>query len=284
MKKLRKKLAGILILLLLANGLVWLLILLSAKFYPLILGLAAISYGFGLRHAVDADHIAAIDGTVRKLMQEGKRPVGVGFFFSLGHSMVVIGLCALIIISTSFVQSNLPAFKHTGSLIGLIISASFLIIIGIVNLITFKQTLTALRKKRQQVSDAQTPEQLMGSKGIVTKILRPLLKIVTSSWQMFFVGFLFGLGFDTASEIGLLSISAVTASTGIPVLTVLLLPLAFTAGMTLVDSLDGILMLGAYGWALVNPDRKLYYNMVITFLSAIFALVIGGIEIWQIIA
>lgn len=220
-------------------------------------GLILLAFGLGLRHAVDADHIAAIDNVTRKLMAEGKKPLFVGFFFALGHSAVVILLSGAIALSSSLVQS-LPFLKQTGSIIGLTISSVFLIIIGIVNLL-------ALRDIKNT-----TP------KGFMSKLLKPLTKIVTKSPQMFYIGFLFGLGFDTATEIGLLSISAATAISGIPFWEIMLLPLAFTAGMTLIDTLNGILMHKAYGWA--------YSNLVITLLSAGVALFIGVKQALEVIS
>lgn len=277
MKKVRQRLAALLVLLILANGIIWLLILTSAGFYPLLAGLGVIAYGFGLRHAVDADHIASIDNTVRKLMQDGKRPVAVGFFFSLGHSIVVIGLSSVIIISANFVQQHLPALKQTGSVIGTLVSALFLIAIGIINLLSFKEII------KKKITSDKTPEELAGNKGFLTRLLKPFLKMVKNSWQMVFIGFLFGLSFDTASEIGLLTLSAVTATQGVPVLTAMLIPLVFTAGMSLIDSLAGVLMLGAYGWAFINPDRKLYYNLVITLISGAVALLIGGAQLGELL-
>lgn len=267
------KVVSSLTLLLIFNGGVWLLIFLSAQFYPLFLGLAVLSYGFGFRHAVDADHIAAIDNVTRKLIHEGQKPVAVGFFFSLGHSTVVIILSALVAISASFINQNLPKFSTIGSLIGTSFSSLFLLTIGVINLIAVIEIIST-RHQTQVLS--------FGNKGILTRILKPLLKTVRVSWQMYFIGFLFGLGFDTATEIALLSISAASAMQGIPVLTILLLPLAFTASMTLIDTLDGILMLKVYGWAYIEPARKFYYNLIITLISAVTALLIGGIQALQI--
>lgn len=266
-----KRLSGvfILLLLLLFNGGVWLLILLASQYYPVLFGLAVLSYGFGFRHAVDADHIAAIDNVTRKLTHEEQKPVAVGFFFSLGHSMVVIVLSVLIIFSASFIEQNLPAFKATGSIIGLTISSLFLLLVGIINLVALKQIFSK--------------EEATKNKGILTRILRPFLKIVTHSWQMFFVGLLFGLGLDTATEIGLLSISAASAVSGIPFWVIMLLPLAFTASMVLIDTLNGMLMFRAYSWASLHPARKKYYNLIITLLSAAVAVLIGGIQALQVL-
>ncbi len=282
---LKKRLFLIFAFLLGSNLLVWIFILLASKTSPVILGLASLAYGFGLRHAVDADHIAAIDNTTRKLMQDGKKPVAVGLFFSLGHSTIVIMLSALVALSASFVNQNLPAFKETGSLIGTGISSFFLLLIGIINLVVFIDIVKMWRK----VVDGGTYDDVtlvdhLHNRGLLARIFKPVLKTVQNSWNMYLVGFLFGLGFDTASEVGLLSVSAISGAKGMPIWDIILLPLAFTAGMALIDSLDGILMLGAYGWAYVKPIRKLYYNMNITFISVVIALFIGSVEGLQLIS
>lgn len=258
------------------NLAVWLLILFYSNLYPIFLGLAILAYGFGLRHAVDADHIAVIDNITRKLINDGKKTTTVGFFFSLGHSMVVIALSILIIFFTSFVEQNLPAFKATGSIIGQTVSSLFLLLVGIINLLALTQIFS-------KPAPNQTLEEATKSKGILTRILRPFLKIISQSWQMFFVGLLFGLGLDTATEIGLLSISAVSVVQGIPFWVIMLLPLVFTAGMMLIDTLDGILMLKAYGWAYLKPERKLYYNFLITLISSLIALSIGGMQLLSVL-
>ena len=273
--------------LLFLNVFAWGGIFFASKKYPILLGLAVVAYGFGLRHAVDADHIATIDNTTRKLMRDGKKPVGVGLFFSLGHSTVVILLSVLVAFSAKFVSENLPAFKVTGAIIGTSISCLFLLAIGIINLIAFLEIFSTWRtvvKHTGEELDTHFVVQIENPGGILTKILAPVLRAVDASYKMYFVGFLFGLGFDTASEIGLLSISALGASSNIPVAYVLLIPFVFMAGMTLVDTLDGILMLRAYGWAYVMPIRKLYYNMNITLVSVITALFIGGVEGVQLIS
>jgi nickel/cobalt transporter (NiCoT) family protein len=263
---------------------VWLFAFLQVKTYPLFFGLVVIAYGLGLRHAVDPDHIAAIDNTTRKLIHDGKKPVGTGFFFSLGHSTIVILLSIGIIYSTAFIQHNLPEYKQIGSLIGTIVSSLFLIIIGTINLLSLIGLFKLWRKTQlgKRISNKSLTHHLE-NRGLLTRILKPFLKAVSSSWHMYPIGVLFGLGFDTASEVGLLSISAATSASGMPPFIILLLPLAFTAGMMLIDSLDGILMLGAYGWAYINPMRKLYYNLIIVFISVIVAFFIGGIEALQII-
>jgi high-affinity nickel-transport protein len=273
------------LLLLLFNASVWLAVLFSARSYPVLLGLATLAFGFGLRHAVDPDHIAAIDNTTRKLMQDGQRPVGVGFFFSLGHSTIVVALSALVALSSSFVHRNLPAMESTGSLVGTTISCVFLLLIGAVNLIVLLDVIRAWRRVTAgEASDDGSLAETLSNRGLLARLFRPMLKAVGKSWHMYPVGILFGLGFDTASEVGLLSISALTGASGMPLWNVLLLPATFTAGMALIDTLDGILMLGAYGWAFVRPVRKLYYNMNITLISVAIALFIGGVEGLQVIS
>lgn len=251
--------------------------------HPTLLSLALLAYGLGLRHAVDPDHIAAIDNTTRKLMQDGKKPVGVGFFFALGHSSIVILMCAMVALSASFIDRVLPAFKETGSLISASVSCIFLLAIGFINLAVLVETFKTWRQVvKGNGHSEKTLDDYLSTGGLLSRILRPVLKMVSNSWSMYWVGLLFGLGFDTASEVALLGISG---SAGLdPIWVLLLIPLAFTAGMMVIDTLDGVLMLGAYGWAFLKPARKLYYNMTITFSSVVIALLIGGIEGLQIIA
>lgn len=281
---LKKRLFGEFVFLILFNIGVWISTLLLWNKFPILLGLVTLSYGLGLRHAVDADHIAAIDNSTRKLMNEGKKPVSVGLFFSLGHSTIVILLSTLLAISTGFIKNHLPSFETAGSIIGTIISSFFLLSIGIINLMTligiFKTWKLVLKGKKYS---PQELHRYLDGKGAMTKLLKPLLKTVSNSWNMYIVGFLFGLGFDTASEVGLLSVSAASGVSGMPLWAIILLPLAFTAGMSLIDTLDGILMLGAYGWAYIKPVRKLYYNLNITFISVVIALFIGSVEAMQLI-
>lgn len=283
--ELKRKLFFIFLTLLFINCFVWGYTFFIIHKFPVLLGLVTLAYGLGLRHAVDADHIAAIDNTTRKLMQEGQKPVGVGFFFSLGHSTIVIILSVLVSLSTAFVKYHLPAFQHVGSIIGTSVSGFFLILIGIINLVVLLDIYGMWRNvvnKKGKFKNFSIEKQL-DKRGVTVRILKPFLKTVSHSWNMYIIGFLFGLGFDTASEVGLLSISAATGATGMPIENIFLLPLAFTAGMSLIDTFDGILMLGAYGWAYIKPIRKLYYNMNITFISVIIALFIGSVEAMQVI-
>jgi len=281
---LKRRLIGIYSILIGFNIAVWAALLLSSAKYGVLLGLAPIAYGFGLRHAVDPDHIAAIDNTTRKLMQDGKRPVAVGFFFSLGHSTVVFALSVLIALSAAYVKKNLPHMQLVGGVIGTAISGGFLVIIATINAIVFWDIYKTWRKVvKGGTYDEQTLDEYLSNRGLLARLFRPMLKVVSNSWNMYPIGLLFGLGFDTASEVGILGMSATAGVGGMPVWYILLLPLLFVAGMSLVDTTDGVAMLGAYGWAFVRPVRKLYYNMNITLISILVALVIGGIEVLQVI-
>jgi high-affinity nickel-transport protein len=282
---LRAKVIGIYTFLLLFNIIVWGLALISFAPYPALLGTAVLAYSFGLRHAVDADHISAIDNVTRKLMQEKKRPVAVGFFFSLGHSTIVVSLCVLLVIAASYVHTQLRTWQNIGGLVGTLVSAGFLYIIALINLLVLIEIVRVFRKVRQgEPYDEQTLDKFLDERGLMGRFFRPLLKMTDSSWKMYPIGVLFGLGFDTATEVGILAISATSATQGLPIYTILLFPALFMAGMTLLDTTDSILMLGAYGWAFVKPVRKLYYNLNITLISVLVALVIGTIELLSIIS
>lgn len=283
--QLRKRLVLLFGFLVVLHVIVFLLTFFTLNTYKALLGLVIIAYSLGLRHAVDADHIAAIDNTTRKLMSDGQKPVAVGTFFSLGHASVVIILSLLLAVSSSFVKQQLPSFQSLGSLIGTAVSSVFLLLIGMINLIILLQLIRMWRavKADGSLNNEKLHEQL-AKRGLLARIFRPVLRSIKASWQMYFVGLLFGLGFDTASEIALLSLAAATGATSMPIWMIMLLPLAFTAGMALVDSLDGILMLGAYGWAYLSPVRKLYYNLNITLISVVIALLIGGIEALQLMS
>jgi high-affinity nickel-transport protein len=247
--------------------------------YPVLLGTAFLAYSFGLRHAVDADHIAAIDNVTRKLMQDGKRPVAVGFMFALGHSTVVVVGAAAIAGATLALQHRLDSVRDIGGVVGTLLSAFFLFAIAIANLIVLRSIYRAfVRVRNGEPYVEEDFDMLLGSRGFLTRLFRPAFKMITRSWHMYPLGLLFGLGFDTATEIGLLGISASEASKGLPFGTILVFPVLFAAGMSLIDTTDNILMLGAYGWAFIKPIRKLYYNVTITCVSVIVAFVVGGIE------
>src|SRR5258707_8841998 len=285
-RDLRRKIIGIYILLIAFNVLAWALAFLGfAIRYPALLGTALLAYTFGLRHSVDADHISAIDNVTRKLMQEDKRPIGGGFFFSLGHSTIVVLLSIAIAVAATFVQTAIPALKSAGGLIGTSISALFLYVIAIINFLVLWEIFQMFRKvQRGETYSEQTLDDFLSERGLMGRFFRPLLRMVDSSWKMYPVGLLFGLGFDTATEVGILGLAAATAGKGLPIPFILLFPLLFTAGMCLLDTTDGILMLGAYGWAFVKPIRKLYYNLNITLISVLVAFVVGTIEIISIIS
>jgi high-affinity nickel-transport protein len=282
-KDVRGKIMGMYALLIGVNVLVWIVSLLLFGHSAFLLGLAITAYTFGLRHAVDADHISAIDNVTRKLMQENKRPVAVGFFFSLGHSTIVVALSIVIAITAAAVK-NVDHLTLIGGFIGTSVSAIFLYLIAILNIMVLWEIWQAFQKvKRGQQYNEQTLEEFLNQRGLMARFFRPLLRMTDRSWKMYPVGMLFGLGFDTATEVGLLSISAVLATKGLPVWSILLFPLLFTSGMCLIDTTDGILMLGAYGWAFVKPVRKLYYNLNITLVSVLVALVVGTLEVCGII-
>jgi len=245
---------------------------------PALLGTALLAWVFGLRHAMDADHIAAIDNVVRKLMQEGKRPNAAGFFFSLGHSTIVILASLAVAAATAAIQDRLEAFKAIGSIIGTSVSAVFLLLIALANLVILRSVWRSFRHvARGGPLDAASLEVTIGG-GILARLCRPLFRAVTKPWHMYPLGFLFGLGFDTATEIGLLGIAATQAAQGMSPWQTLAFPALFTAGMALVDTADSILMVGAYGWAFVQPLRKLWYNLTITAASVVVAMLIGGME------
>ncbi|MEO6836216.1 MAG: HoxN/HupN/NixA family nickel/cobalt transporter [Candidatus Tumulicola sp.] len=285
MTRWRDKVYAIYAFLIALNVAAWALAFAAFWAHPILLGTALLAYTFGLRHAVDADHISAIDNVTRKLMAENKRPVAVGFYFSLGHSTVVVGLSVAIALAAGFVKHSLPALESIGSLVGTSVSAAFLLLIAAINAVVLAEIFRAFRSVRAgQAYCDRGVDDLLDQRGLVGRFFRPLLKIVDRSWKMYPIGLLFGLGFDTATEVALLGIAAVEAGKGLPIYDILIFPLLFTAGMTLLDTTDGILMLGAYGWAFLKPMRKLYYNMVITLVSVLVAVVVGGIEAMSVIA
>jgi high-affinity nickel-transport protein len=283
---LRRRMIGVYSLLLALNVVAWVLAFAAfAGSYPSLLGVSLLAYTFGLRHSVDADHISAIDNVTRKLMQERKRPTTVGFFFSLGHSTIVILLSVAIAIAAVVIKNVIPRLQNAGGIIGTLVSALFLYIIAFINLLVLWEIFQTFRRvTRGEAYSDQTLEDFLNQRGLMARFFRPLLRMVDKSWKMYPVGFLFGLGFDTATEVGLLGIAGVEASKGLPALYILIFPLLFTAGMMLLDTTDGILMLGAYGWAFVKPVRKLYYNINITLVSVLVALVVGTIEVISIIS
>jgi nickel/cobalt transporter (NiCoT) family protein len=275
----RSRIAVMFVTLITFNVLAWVVAFIVFGAHPLLLGTALLAYTFGLRHAVDADHISAIDNVTRKLMQQRKRPVAVGFFFSLGHSTVVVALFVAIALAASIVKAKIPGLESVGSLVGTSISAFFLLAIAAINAFVLAEVMQTFRRVQcgESFSD-QTLDEFLAHRGFIGRLFRPLLKIVDTSWQMYPVGLLFGLGFDTATEVALLGIAAFEGARGLPLYSILIFPLLFTVGMSLIDTADGVLMLGAYGWAFAKPVRKLYYNMTITLMSILVALLVGGLE------
>jgi high-affinity nickel-transport protein len=275
----RGKVIGIYGILLAFNAGAWVWAILASRHYPLLLGTALLAYSFGLRHAVDADHIAAIDNVTRKLMQEGKRPVAVGFMFSLGHSTVVVLGSAAIAAAALALQHRMDGVREIGGVVGTLVSAVFLLGIAFVNLIVLRSIYRAFVRVRGGAPYVEEDfDMLLADRGFLSRLFRPMFRIITRSWHMYPLGVLFGLGFDTATEIGLLGIAAAEASKGLSLVSILVFPVLFAAGMSLIDTTDNILMLGAYGWAFIKPVRKLYYNMTITSVSVVVALVVGGVE------
>src|SRR6266566_2699050 len=248
------------------------------------LGLGVTAYTLGLRHAFDADHIAAIDNTTRKLMAEQKRPLGVGFFFSLGHSTVVFVLALLLALGLRAVGSQVShgdsVLHQLTGVVGTGVSGAFLYVIAAINiaiLVGMARIFAQMRAGR--VFDHAELERLLCSRGLMNRILGPLSARVSESWHMYPVGILFGLGFDTATEVALLFLAAGATTSGLPVYAILCLPVLFAAGMSLLDTIDGSFMNFAYGWAFSKPARKLYYNLMITGLSVAVALLVGSIEL-----
>lgn len=276
---LRRKITTIYAFLILSNIAAWMAALFVFHDFPLLIGSSVLAYSFGLRHAVDADHIAAIDNVTRKLMQEDKKPIAVGFFFSLGHSTIVALLTIAIALTAGNIQQNMPQFKEVGGLIGTSVSALFLLFIAALNMVILWDVFKTFQSvKKGGYYNENSLNELLDQRGLLGRFFRPLFKLIDQSWKMYPLGVLFGLGFDTATEVGLLGLSANQASAGLPIWSILIFPALFTAGMCLIDTTDGILMLGAYSWAYVKPIRKLYYNLTITLVSVLVALLVGGIE------
>jgi nickel/cobalt transporter (NiCoT) family protein len=252
---------------------------------PALAGLGVLAYTFGLRHAFDADHIAAIDNTTRAFLQRGKRPLGIGFFFSLGHSSVVFALATGLAVAAATVKEKIPSFQTWGGYVGAGVSGVFLLAIGLLNLLVLVDIGRIFRDMRRGALDEERLEERLMDRGLMSRgLLRRLGDRITSSWHMYPLGVLFGLGFDTATEVGLLALSAGAATHHVPFLAIISLPLLFAAGMSLMDTADGAFMAHAYGWAFASPVRKVYYNLTVTTLSVTVALGIGLIELLQVAA
>jgi len=262
----------------------WGLYLHYAADYPALVGLGFVAYMFGLRHAFDADHIAAIDDTVRYMLQKGKKPLGIGFFFSLGHSTIVLCLAIGIALAASAIKQELPQLKNIGGILGAGVSGTFLWLIGILNFLVLLDILGVWRKAKTGSHNHQHLEELLLRRGLINRLFGGRLqRLLNHSWQMYPLGLLFGLGFDTASEVGLLAMTAGASAGNLPIPAVLSLPVLFAAGMSLIDTTDGVLMSKAYNWAFLNPLRKIFYNITTTGLSIVVALVIGTIELLQVL-
>jgi high-affinity nickel-transport protein len=280
----RGRIVAIYGILIVANLSAWIWALTAFGHQPVLIGTAVLAYSLGLRHAIDADHIAAIDNVTRKLMQEGQRPVAVGFFFALGHSTVVVVASIAVALTASALTDKFAAYRGIGGIAGTSASALFLFIIAVANLIVLRGVYRAFRlvERGERVTEEDI-DALLQQRGLLARLFRPLFRFVSKSWHLYPIGLLFALGFETASEISLFGLSA-QASSAVSSWSLLIFPALFAAGMTLVDTTDGVLMLGAYGWAYRNPIRKLFYNLTITSVSVLVALVVGGIETLGLIA
>ncbi|WP_093086479.1 HoxN/HupN/NixA family nickel/cobalt transporter [Sphingobium sp. AP50] len=276
--RLRHRVTGLMAALIVANIAVWLWAFGQFHDQPLMLGTALLAWGLGLRHAVDADHIAAIDNVTRKLMQDGQRPITVGFWFAIGHS-AIIAIASVTIALTASALSRFESFREVGGIVATGVSATFLFAIAAMNLMILRSVWKSFAHVRAGGTYVEEDlDLLLGNRGLLARLFRPMFRLVSRSWHMAPLGFIFGLGFDTATEVAILGLSASQAADGMAIGTILVLPALFAAGMALVDTADGVVMLGAYEWAFVKPIRKLYYNITITLISALVAIVIGGIE------
>ena len=244
-------------------------------------GAGTLAYTFGLRHAFDADHISAVDDTTRYLLQKGKRPLAVGLFFSLGHSTVVFTFVTAIAIVASQATAFQHAFQGTGGIIGTLVSGTFLYLIAALNLAVLSGIIRVWRQAKRGTYSVEELDDLLAKRGFMNRIFRGKYnQFINESWHMYPVGLLFGLGFDTATQVGLIAIAGTTAIVGgLPPLAIVALPIIFAAGMSLMDTIDGVFMSKAYGWAFMSPVRKIYYNITTTSLSIFVAFAIGTVEI-----
>ena len=248
-------------------------------------GLSLAAFVLGLRHGVDADHIVAIDNTTRKLMQEGERPLTVGTWFSLGHSTVVAGLVVGLVLATKALVQSIPVLHSSGSIIGTTVSGVFLFVIGAINTLIVIGIYRMFQRARLGRMNESELDELLENRGFLNRYFKGLFRIVRKPWQIYPIGLLFGLGFDTASEIAFLALTVtVGVSSTVPLWMILVLPAMFTLGMVLVDTTDGVTMCVAYGWAFVKPLRKIYYNLTITVISVLVAFAVGGIELLQVLS
>ena len=250
--------------------------------YPELLGMAVISYTFGLSHAFDVDHIAAIDNMTRQLIQRRSKTKGVGFFFSCGHSTVVIVMGVLTIFAVKWAQKALPQFQSVGGVVATLVSGSLLLLLALVNLMILKDIVKTFQSMRRGTYIEESVER--PNKGLINRTINRLFSLVSKNWQIYMIGLLFGLGFDTATQIAVLATSASASASGVPWFAVLSFPILFTAGMSMMDTMDGFFMSTAYQWVLTSPLKKVYYNLTITGLSILAAGVIGIIEVGQVFA
>ncbi len=249
--------------------------------YAIFWALGILAYTLGLRHGVDADHICAIDNTTRKLLQQDKRPTTVGTWFSLGHSTIVVAMIAVLVVATQFIAANLPAFEADGAVLGTFISGAFLYVIALINFLIFWEIYLIFKSLRSGALDQKRLDEALLKRGFMNRYFGKLFRFVNEPWQIYPIGVLFGLGFDTASEVALIAITVTTATAAahFPLWMVMVLPFMFTCGMVLTDTTDGFGMRFAYGWAFMRPIRKVYYNLTMTVISVIVAVVIGTIEL-----
>lgn len=278
MKQVSSRPIPVLATLLLANAVAWCWAIAAFHGFPILLGTGLLAYSLGLRHAVDADHIAAIDNVARKLIQGGRNADYIGLYFSLGHSTVVVLASAAIAVGAGAMAAHFSGLKAAGGLIGTTVSALFLFAIAIANLFILAGVYRAFRRVKSGGRIHESDLDILPARGPLSRLFRPLFRLIHSAWQMYPLGFLFGLGFDTATEIGVLGISAAEAAKGLSLSALLIFPALFAAGMAMIDTVDSVLMSRAYGWAFVKPVRKLYYNLTLTALSVLVALIVGSVE------
>lgn len=268
-----------------ANVIAWVWAYMVFRHSPALMAAATLAYSFGLRHAFDADHIAAVDNVTRKLMQSGRRPLTTGLYFSLGHSLVMLVATLAIVLAVAHVNARFLSINSVAGTLGTLVSAVFLFAVAAINAVIAFGTWRTFQSVRRGGSYCEEDfDMLLNGRGLLARIFRPLFAFADKSWHLVFIGFLFGLGFDTVTEIGLLSLVGVESTKGMSVWTLLLFPALFAAGMSMIDTLDGMLMVGAYGWAFLKPIRKIYYNLTITLTSVVVALVVGGIEVFALLA
>jgi nickel/cobalt transporter (NiCoT) family protein len=277
----RRKVVWLYVLLIAFNVAAWIWAMVAFAGNAVLLGAALLAYTFGLRHAFDADHIASIDSVTRKLMQRNTQPTTVGFHFAIGHSLALFAFVTVIAALSAWGPGR-GAFSIIGDSAGVastVVSATFLLVMAALNLTIARSTYLTFRRVRNGGAYVEEDfDMLLNKRGFFSRIFRPLFRLVDKSWHMMFIGLLFGLGFDTATEVSLLGIAGAEAARGLSVWVILAFPALFAAGMSLMDTTDSVLMVRAYGWAFRNPVRKLYYNLTITIVSAAVALAVAGIE------